>query len=157
MKWERPESAAAAQVARRMGLPESTVRGIDLRYLERCEAQRRKPALRQMGVDEIYRGKKDKFLTVVCNLETGEPLWFGPERKQESLDEFFRTELNSGQRKRIEAACVDMWEPFRASIAKWAPQCKIVYDKFQSIMPAAESALGFHPWRALSSAQLTPA
>jgi hypothetical protein len=25
-------------------------------------------------VDEIYRGKKDKFLTVVCNLETGEPL-----------------------------------------------------------------------------------
>jgi hypothetical protein len=21
-----------------------------------------------MGVDEIYRGKKDKFLTVVCNL-----------------------------------------------------------------------------------------
>jgi hypothetical protein len=28
-----------------------------------------------MGVDEIYRGKKGKFLTVVCNLETGEPLW----------------------------------------------------------------------------------
>ena len=68
------ESAAAAQVARRMGLSESTVRGMDLRYLERCEANRRKPVLRQMGVDEIYRGKKDKFLTVVCNLETGEPL-----------------------------------------------------------------------------------
>ena len=30
-----------------------------------------------MGVDELYRGKKGKFLTVVCNLETGEPLWFG--------------------------------------------------------------------------------
>ena len=28
-------------------------------------------------MDEIYRGKKDKFLTVVSNLETGEPLWFG--------------------------------------------------------------------------------
>jgi len=24
-----------------------------------------------MGVDEIYRGKSDKFLTVVWNLETG--------------------------------------------------------------------------------------
>lgn len=38
--------------------------------------------LRQMGVDEIYLGKKQKFLTVVSNLETGEPLWFGRERKK---------------------------------------------------------------------------
>jgi transposase len=134
------ESAAAAQVARRMGLPESTVRGIDLRYLERCEAQRRKPVLRQIGVDEIYRGKKDKFLTVVCDLATGEPLWFGPERKKETLDEFFRTELNSRQRGRIEAACVDMWEPFRMSIEQWAPQCKIVYDRFH-IMQHANDAV----------------
>ena len=89
------ESAAAAPVARRMGLSESTVRGMDFRYLERCQAQRRKPVLRQIGVDEIYQGKKDQFLTVVCDLATGEPLWFGRERKQETLDEFFRTELNS--------------------------------------------------------------
>ena len=39
-------------------------------------------------MDEIYRGKNDKFLTVVSNLETGEPLWFGKERKKETLDEF---------------------------------------------------------------------
>jgi transposase len=68
------ESAAARQVARHMGLAASTVRAIDLRYLERWDAKRRKPPLRQMGVDEIYRGKKGKFLTVVCNLETAEPL-----------------------------------------------------------------------------------
>ena len=134
------ESAAASQVARRMGLSESTVRGIDLRYLERCEAERRKPVLRQIGVDEIYQGKRDKFLTVVCNLETGEPLWFGRERKKETLDEFFRTQLNRRQRKRIEAACVDMWEPFRTSIEQWAPQCKIVYDKFH-IMQHANDAV----------------
>jgi transposase len=133
------ESASARQVARRMGLAESTVRGMDLRYLERCEANRRKPALRQMGVDELYRGKKDKFLTVVCNLETGEPLWFGKERKQATLDEFFRT-LSSRQRKGIEAACVDMWEPFRLSIERWVPQCAIVYDKFH-VMGHANNAV----------------
>ena len=83
------ESAAARQVARRVGLAESTVRAIDLRYLERWEARRRQAPLRQMGVDEIYKGKKDKFLTVVCNLETSEPLWFGQERKRETLDDFF--------------------------------------------------------------------
>ena len=112
------ESAAVRQVARRMGLAESTVRAIDLRYLERWEAKRRLPPLRHLGVDELCRGKKDKFLTVVCNLDTGEPLWFGKSRKKESLDEFFRTRLRSRQRKKIEAACVDMWEPFKNSIVQ---------------------------------------
>ncbi len=103
------ESAAARQVARRLGMAESTVRAIDLRCLERWEAKRRKAPLLQMGVDELYRGKTDKFLTVVCNLETGEPLWFGDTRKKETLDEFFRSQLRKPQRQRIEAACVDMW------------------------------------------------
>jgi transposase len=133
------ESAAARQVARRMGMAESTVRAIDLRYLERCEAKRRKPPLRHMGVDELYRGQQGKFLTVVCNLETGEPLWFGQERKKETLDDFFRGQLVSRQRKRIEAACVDMWEPFRLSIEQWAPHCQIVYDKFHVLQHANDA------------------
>ena len=137
---EACEGAAARQVARRMRLAESTVRAIDLRYLERWEAKRRKPSLRHMGVDEIYKGKREKFLTVVCNLETAEPLWFGRERKRETLDEFFRSQLRSRQRKAIQAACVDMWEPFRLSIQHWAPQCQIVYDKFH-IMQHANAAI----------------
>jgi transposase len=134
------ESAAARQVARRFGLAESTVRAIDLRCLERWAASRRKPALRQMGVDEIYLGKKQKFVTVVCNLETGEPLWFGRERKKETLDGFFRKELSASQRRNLEAACVDMWEPFRLSIEESAPQCRIMYDKFH-IMQHANDAV----------------
>ena len=134
------ESASARQVARRFGLAESTVRAIDLRYLERWAAARKRPVLRQMGVDEIHLGKKQKFLTVVSNLETGEPLWFGSERKKETLDNFFSEELGSVQRRRIEAACVDMWEPYRLSIEQWAPQCRIVYDKFH-VMQHANKAV----------------
>jgi len=136
---EACESAAASQVARRFHLPETTVRAIDLRYLERWDQRRRMPVLKQMGVDEIYRGKNDKFLTVVSNLETGEPLWFGKERKKETLDEYFRTQLSRGQRQRIVAACVDMWEPFRLSIEEWAPECRIVYDKFHIIQHANDA------------------
>lgn len=134
------ESASARQVARRFGLAESTVRAIDLRYLERWAAARKKPALHQMGVDEIYLGKKQKFVTVVSNLETGEPLWFGAERKKETLDTFFKEELSQLQRRGIKAACVDMWEPFRLSIEQWTPQCRIVYDKFH-IMQHANKAI----------------
>jgi transposase len=137
---EACESAAARQVARRFGMPASTVRAIDLRYLERWAAARRKPALTLMGVDEIHLGKKQKFITVVSNLESGEPVWFGRERKKETLDEFFQTELSTGQRLRISAACLDMWEPFRLSMEQWAPRCRIVYDKFH-IMQHANQAI----------------
>ena len=133
------EAASVRHVARRMGLAESTVRGMDLRYLERCEANRRKPPLRHMGIDELYRGKQDKFLTVVCNLERGEPLWFGTDRQKATLDEFFGTELTSRQRQGIEAACVDMWEPFRLSLEQWAPNCQIVYDKFHILQHANDA------------------
>jgi transposase len=134
------ESAAARQVAHRFDLSASTVRAIDLRYLERWAAARRKPALAQMGVDEIYLGKKQKFITVVSNLASGEPLWFGRERKKETLDGFFQEELNAGQRMRITAACVDMWEPYRLGIEQWAPNCRIVYDKFH-VMQHANKAI----------------
>jgi hypothetical protein len=55
-----------------------------------------------------YRGKKGSSLTVVCNLETGEP-----------LADFFRSESPSRERKRIEVACVDRWELFRLSVGQW--------------------------------------
>ena len=130
------ESASVRQVARQFRLAASTVRAIDLRYLQRWSATRRKDRLVQMGVDEIYFGKQMKFITVVSNLDTGEPLWFGQDRKQETLDEFFRTQLSATQRKRVEAACVDMWRPFTNSITQWAPNCRIVYDKFHVLQHA---------------------
>ena len=133
------ESAAARRVAKQFGMAESTVRGMDLRYLERWAATRRKPALRQMGVDEIHIGKKEKFLTVVSNLETGEPLWFGRERKKETLDAFFQEELSARQRRRIQAVCVDMWEPYRLSLEQGVPNCRIVYDKFHILKRANDA------------------
>ena len=72
----------------------------------------------------------------MSNLETGEPLWFGRNRKEETLDEFFRTQLNARQRERIAAACVDMWRPFTNSIEHWARNCRIVYDKFHVLQHA---------------------
>jgi len=133
------ESAAVRRVARQLGLSPSTVRAIDHRYLKRWAASRRKPALRQMGIDEMYLGKQQKFLTVVSNLETGEPLWFGRDRKKETLDEFFAQHLSGFQRSVIRAACVDMWEPFRQSLEQWVPKCQIIYDKFHILQHAGKA------------------
>ena len=130
------ESASVRQVARQFKLAASTVRAIDLRYLERWKLTRRKIPLKEMGVDEIYLGKTMKFITVVSNLESTEPVWFGQDRKQETLDEFFQTQLSAMQRKRLESVCVDMWQPFTNSIQQWAGNCQIVYDKFHVLQHA---------------------
>jgi len=45
------ESATASQVARRFQLPETTVRAIDMRYLERWEQQRRKPKQHEQAAE----------------------------------------------------------------------------------------------------------
>jgi transposase len=133
---EACERASGRQVATHLGLAASTVRAIDLRYLERWAAVRRRPALRQMGVDEIYLGKKQKFVTVVSNLESGESLWLGKERKKETLDKFLRTQLSWKQRQGIQAVCLDMWEPYQLSLEEWAPGCRLVYDKFHILQDA---------------------
>lgn len=133
------EGASAMAVGRQFGLPARQVLRIDKRYLQRWDKKRRKASLRHVGVDEIHFGKKAKFFTVVSNLETGEPLWFGKDRKEETLDQYFQKQLTRQQRERIEAACVDMWEPYTKSILKWSPQCKIVYDKFHVMQHANDA------------------
>jgi transposase len=39
----------------------------------------------------------------------------------------------------IMAACVDMWEPYTASILSWVPGCRIVYDKFHVMQHASKA------------------
>src|ERR1700680_1577213 len=56
----------------------------------------------------------------------------GCERKFEC----FRAQRKESQRKRIAAACVDMWRPFTNSIEPWAPNCRIVQDKFHVLQHA---------------------
>jgi hypothetical protein len=56
---------------------------------------------------------------------SAEKAGFGRERKKETLDDFFATQLGARQQRGIEAACVDMWKPYRLSIEQWAPNCRI--------------------------------
>jgi transposase len=95
---EACESAAARRVALQFGLSTNTVRAIDLRYLQRWSREPQEARLRNMGVDEIHLGKKQKFITVVSNLDAAEPLWFGQDRKKDTLDEFFEKRLSPFQR-----------------------------------------------------------
>ena len=123
------EDAAVQRVASKWGLSTSTTRRIDKRALERWSRRRKRTRLRWMGVDEIF-WKEGECLTVVSNLETGEPVWATPGRKKESLDRFFAECLPRHQQRRVEAVCVDMWEPYLLSLQEHLPHAAVVFDKF---------------------------
>ncbi len=133
------EAAPVSRVATQRGLPPETVRRMDKRVLRRWAAERPRTPLHYLGVDEIFLGKAIKFLTVVSDLETGEPLWIGLERKRETLDQFFAEMLPPARRRAVRAVCVDMWEPFRLSLEEHLPHAKIVYDKFHVLRHASEA------------------
>ena len=124
------EAAPVSRVAAKWGLPPETVRRRDKRVLRRWAAGRRREPLRDLGVDESSLGKRDKFLTVVSDLESGEPLWVGRERKRETLDRFFAEVLPPRRRRAVRAVCVDMWEPFAQSLRAHLPHARLSYDKF---------------------------
>jgi transposase len=123
------EDAAVRRVAIKWGLSPQTVRRIDKRALLAWSQKRRRRPLRQMGVDEIFWGK-GKCLTIVSDLEAGEPIWAGKERKKETLDRFFVEYLPPRRRRAVKAVCVDMWEPFLLSLREHLPHAAIVFDKF---------------------------
>lgn len=124
------EAAPVLRVAAAWHLPPETVRRMDKRVLRRWAAGRPRKPLRFLGVDEIYLGRRDKFLTVVSDLESSEPFWAGRDRKRETLDRFFAEALPPARRRAIRAVCVDMWEPFTQSLRTHLPHAQIVYDKF---------------------------
>jgi hypothetical protein len=68
------------------GLSWLTVRRAEERAIERWEATRPVVPLRLGGVDEKWLGRRHvldhKFVTIVSNLETGEPVWIGKGRSE---------------------------------------------------------------------------
>ncbi len=67
---------------------------------------------------------------MVSDLELGEPIWAGPERRRETLNRFFAEQLPPRRRRAVRAVCVDMCAPFLLSIREHLPKAAIVFDKF---------------------------
>ena len=86
--------------------------------------------IRVIGIDEISIRKGHIYRVVVADMDERRPVWIGGlGRTKEDLDLFF-IEIGPEQSKKIELAVMDMWKAFRNSTAEYAPQSKIIFDKF---------------------------
>jgi transposase len=122
----------------------STVQRAELRALERWDKTRSPRVLRHVGVDEKYLGRRGpgrRFVTIVSNLDTGEPVWIGYGRGKDTLRQWLDARTPE-QKKAIQVFAMDMFDAFRVAVRE-APgfeHVAIVHDPFH-VMKLAITAL----------------
>jgi transposase len=92
--------------------------------------------VKRIGVDENYLGKKAKYVTLVCDLESGRVLWVGRGRGKEALIGFWARLRMSGTQ--IEAVACDMSGAYWSAINEHLPDAVLVFDHFHIIKLANE-------------------
>jgi transposase len=105
-------------VALQHGLDWHAVRRAEQHALERWLATRVPSPLRMVGIDEKYLGRRrvgDKYVTIVSNLETGEPLWIGWGRRQSTVEAWLATQ-SAEDKAGIVLFATDMHQPFIEAI-----------------------------------------
>jgi transposase len=129
IEWLRAASQSA--VAARLGLSWDEVHTIMERAVARGLKRREAEVIPRIGVDEKAFRKGHKYATLVTDLDQSRVLFVAEQRKQSSLDGFWKT-LSPEQLAGIEAVAIDMCDAYEASVRAHLPQAehKIVYDKF---------------------------
>ena len=137
-------SMPLSHVATKYGLSWHTVRRAEVAAIERWERTRPPVPLRQGGVDEKWLGRrhkrKEKFVTIVSNLETGEPLWIGYGRDAATLTSWLET-LKPEQKAELRLFAMDMHRPFMNAIREDAAlaHVAIVHDPFHVMKRAGDA------------------
>lgn len=77
-----------ADAADHLGVSWDVVKDIQKRYLQRKFSRPRLTHLKRIAIDEIYVGKKRKYLTIVLDLDTGAVVFVGEGKGANALEPF---------------------------------------------------------------------
>ena len=105
------------------------VKEIDKSELKSRYPKRDFENLKILCIDEISIRKHHKYLTIVCNFQTGEVIGVVENRDYLALANFLK-DLPSGVCDGIEAVAIDMWDPYIKAIKEFCPNADIVFDLF---------------------------
>lgn len=108
---------------------------------DELEVERPPSDLRWIGVDEKSWRRGRRFCTIVSDLRTGRVVWIGPGRSKDALLGFFDW-LGKERCARIEAAAIDLAEPYEAAVRQRCPSAQIVYDRYHVVQLLLEALNG---------------
>jgi transposase len=125
------KEASIQGVSRHLRLSWDEVDGVQSRAVARGLARRKAIAPTRIGVDETSFQKRHEYVTVVVDHGSGDVVAVGQDRKQETLEAYFRT-LTPEERAAIQTIAMDMWKPYIAAVRAQVPGAdeKIAFDKF---------------------------
>lgn len=85
----------------------------------------------RIGVDEKSIAKGHQYETLVYDLDAGTVEYVCDDRRQESLEGYFR-QFTREELVRVRAVAMDMWDPYIAAVKAHVPGAdkKIVFDRF---------------------------
>lgn len=85
----------------------------------------------RIGVDEKSISRGHKYETLVYNIDAGTVEYVCDDRKQESLESYYK-QFTQEELKGVKAVAMDMWDPYIAATKAYVPDAdeKIVFDRF---------------------------
>ena len=120
-----------ADVARHLQISWDVVKDIVGDDLQRRFAKPKLRSLKRIAIDEIYLGKRHKYLTIVMDLDRGAIVFVGDGKGEKSLEPFWRRLRHS--RAKIAAVAADLSPAYSAAIRQNLPQAKLVFDRFHLV------------------------
>ena len=118
-------------VAELTGLGWDTVKEIHKRHLRRKYRSFNIKKVRHIAIDEVYLGKKRKFITIVLDLQTGRVIHIGKGKGKDALKGLWRRFKRS--KAKIQAVATDMASGYISAVLEHLPKADLVLDHFHLV------------------------
>jgi len=123
------QSMPTSHAAVRHGVSWGKARRAEKAFLAEWDRTRPKRQPRHIGLDEIQRGKGQRFWTVLSDVVHGEVMGLRPDRTEAAATALLTEELTARQRGAITAACTDMHRPYLNAVGAVLTHAEVVFDK----------------------------
>lgn len=128
-------------VAMHFGVSWTLVNSILKDFLEKWYPKKKLfKGLREIAIDETSIGKgQDKYITIVYDLDRGEPVYVAEGKGEEALDGFWPL-VGERALKKIECVAIDLGAAYQAAVRNNLPNAIVVFDRFH-VVKLANKAL----------------
>lgn len=116
-------------VAEHFGLSWDRVKRIHKAYLQHALGTPDLSGITEIGLDEFALRKGHRYATAIIEPRTRRVLWVCRGRGREDIRPFFE-QLGPQGCAQLQAAVMDMWEPYEQEVRMHCPNARIVYDLF---------------------------
>jgi len=115
-------------IARHLDISWDLANDIQKRRLGKRFARPKLKRLKHLAIDEIYLGRRHKFITLVLDLDSGAIVFVGDGKGAGALEPFWKRLRGAGAK--IRAVATDMSPAYISAVRNNLPQARLVFDRF---------------------------